>query len=82
MCCIGHEYHDHSLPHSGFACLRNLGNIFFYTFEGFHTDTVNTLEKAGERMKNVFAFARDPQDWIRKLNEVKKSNIEPIRVFA
>jgi hypothetical protein len=53
-----------------------------YTVEGFHTDTVNTLEKAGERMKNVFAFARDPQDWIVKLNEVKKSNSEPIRVFA
>ena len=33
-------------------------------------------------MKNVFGFARDPQDWIVKLNEVKKSNIEPIRIFA
>ncbi len=43
---------------------------------------MNTLEKAGERMKNVFAFARDPQDRIVKLNEVKKTNIELIRVFA
>jgi hypothetical protein len=43
---------------------------------------VNTLEKVGERMKNVFAFARDPQDWIVTLNEVKKSNLMPIRVFA
>ncbi len=33
-------------------------------------------------MTNVFAFARDPQDWIVKLSEVKKSDHEPIRVLS
>ena len=53
-----------------------------YTFEGFNHDTVETLDKAGEQMKKVFSFARDTQDWIVKLNEVRRLNTESIRVFA
>ena len=53
-----------------------------YAFEGFQKHQINTLEKAGEQMKNVFAIARDSQEWILKLNEIKQSPMESIRVFA
>ncbi len=33
-------------------------------------------------MKNVFDYANDTQDLLVKLNKVKKTTIEPIRVFA
>ena len=53
-----------------------------YTFEGFNHDTINTLQEAGSQMKRVFDFARDTQDWLVKIYEVKKANTESIRVFA
>jgi hypothetical protein len=53
-----------------------------YNLEEFNHDVIGTLEEAGNQMKNVFDYANDTQDLLVKLNEVKKTTIEPIRVFA
>ena len=59
-----------------------LGGEARYVFEGFATDQVDTLEKAGERMRRVFAIARDSQEWILQLDQLKQSSTESIRVFG
>ena len=51
-------------------------------YEGFNVNEVNTFDKAGAMMNDVFALARDRQEWILHLKDLKKKKPENIRVFA
>ena len=51
-------------------------------YEGFNADDFDSLDQAGEMMKQVFAIARDQQEWILHLRDMKKKDTENLRVFA
>ena len=53
-----------------------------HVYEGFNVNEVNTFDKAGAMMNDVFALARDRQEWILHLRDLKKKEPETIRVFA
>ena len=53
-----------------------------HVYEGFKPNDIQTLNKAGEMMNQVFAIARDQQDWMIHLRELKKGPTENVRVFA
>ena len=53
-----------------------------HVYEGFNGNEIQTLEEAGKMMNAVFAVARDRQEWILHLRELKKKESENIRVFA
>jgi hypothetical protein len=51
-------------------------------YEGFNGDDIHTLNQAGSMMKGVFAIARDQQEWILHLRDLKRKPEENIRVYA
>jgi hypothetical protein len=51
-------------------------------YEGFNAGDIDSLDQAGEMMKQVFAIARDQQEWILHLRDMKKKDTENFRVFA
>ena len=53
-----------------------------HVYEGFNGNEIHSLEEAGKMMNAVFAVARDQQEWILHLKELKKKETENIWVFA
>jgi hypothetical protein len=51
-------------------------------YEGFNADHIDSLDQAGEMMKQVFAIAREQQEWILHLRDMKKKDTKNFRVFA
>jgi hypothetical protein len=53
-----------------------------HVYEGFNGNEIQTHDEAAKMMNAVFAAARDRQEWILHLRELKKKESENIRVFA
>jgi hypothetical protein len=51
-------------------------------YGAFNADDIDSLDQAGEMMKQVFAIARNQQEWILHLRDMKKKDTENFRVFA
>jgi hypothetical protein len=51
-------------------------------YEGFNADDIDSLDQAGEMMKQVFAIAWDQQEWILHVRDMKKKDTENFRLFA
>jgi hypothetical protein len=51
-------------------------------YEGFNAGDIDSLDQAGEMTKQVFAIARDQQEWILHLRDMKKKDTKNFRVFA